>query len=45
MAIAMNASCILDFVIVLPTAKTGFLSVGDRPYPVVRFSDKTTTHH
>jgi hypothetical protein len=27
----------LDFVIVLPTAKTGFLSVGDRPYPVVRF--------
>jgi hypothetical protein len=41
----MNASCILDFVIVLPTAKTGFLSVGDRPYPVVRFSDKTTAHH
>jgi hypothetical protein len=40
---AMNASWI--FVIVLPTAKTGFLSVGDRPYPVVRFSDKTTAHH
>jgi hypothetical protein len=30
----------LDFVIVLPTAKTGFLFVGDRPYPVVRFSAK-----
>ena len=35
----------LDFVIVLPTAKTGFLFVGDRPYPVVRFSDETTAHH
>jgi hypothetical protein len=40
MAIAMNASCILDFVIVLPTAKTGFLSVRDRPYPVVRFAPR-----